>query len=373
MIPATPRHDVDALLRALEARHGLDLRGGLALRARIEHALASLPPGTPASPLDRAFLDRLAQLVRVGETRFFRDEAQLDAVARDVLAPSLLSGRCRVLSAGCSTGEEVYSLAMLCEGARGEGGGAWDVVGIDASAESLAIARTGRYPAPAVATIPAALRRFVREGADATVVDAAIRARCRFVEDDLLTAPLGGPFQAIFCRNVLIYLADDAALRVLDRLALALARDGVLVVARAEIPLARRAGLPVVSIGRPPLTVFGARGREVTPRPVIAAPRPPSPPPSRDDAAPPSRVRLVLDLAHEAALIGEGQALLARGAAIVELHVPLATASVSQLARPLQRLIAAAAALGARCIASDARSERLLTEAGVDLGAHACS
>jgi chemotaxis protein methyltransferase CheR len=367
MIPVPPRIDVDALVRALEARHGLDLRGGLALRARIEHALAELPAGTAVSPLDAAFVDRLAQLLRVGETRFFRDAAQLDAVTAAVIAPALAAGRCRVLSAGCSTGEEAFSLAMLCEQARGEGQGVWDVVGIDASRDSLAIARAGRYPSAAAAAIPSIARRFVREEGDTVVVDPELRARCHFVEADLLTAPLGGPFHVVLCRNVLIYLADDAALRVLDRLAGALAREGVLVVARAEIPLARRAGLPVVTIGRPSLTVFGARERATAAKKSAASIGHAPKIAPVEDAAPPSRVRIVVDRKHADALVVEGQALLARGAAIVELHVPRTTESIVAIARPLQRLIAAASALGARCVASDARSARLLAEAGVEL------
>lgn len=154
-------------------------------------------------------------------TRFYRDPAQLDALA---LA---LSGRARprVLSAGCSTGEEAYTLAMML--------GECEVVGVDLDANRIATARGAKYPG---AELPLRLRRYLRDG----VVDPNIVARCRFVTGDLVRTALFGPFDAVLCRNVIIYLAEDVALGLLERLAHALAPDGLLLVARAEILLARR-------------------------------------------------------------------------------------------------------------------------------------
>jgi chemotaxis protein methyltransferase CheR len=154
-------------------------------------------------------------------TRFYRDPPQLDALA------AALAGRAhpRVLSAGCSTGEEAYTVAMML--------GDCEVVGVDIDANNIAIARRATYPE---AELPPRLRRYLREG----VVDAAIVQRCRFRAADLLTTALFGPFDAVLCRNVIIYLAEHDALALLDRLARALAADGILLVARAEILLARR-------------------------------------------------------------------------------------------------------------------------------------
>lgn len=151
-------------------------------------------------------------------TRFYRDGAQLDALAA-ALTPR------RALSAGCSTGEEVYTLAMMfpsCE-----------VVGIDVDAANIETARRAHYPG---AELPPRLRRYFRDDA----VDATVTARCRFIHADLRKTPLYGPFDAILCRNVLIYFDEAEALELLARLARALAPEGLLLVARAELQLARR-------------------------------------------------------------------------------------------------------------------------------------
>ncbi len=154
-------------------------------------------------------------------TRFYRDAEQLEA-----LVPALSARpRVRALSAGCSTGEEVYTLAMMLP--------ASEVVGIDLDPANIATARAARYPG---AELPPRLKRYLT----GDVVDPAVAARCRFLHGDLRRTGLFGPFDAILCRNVVIYFDEAEALALLTRLAGALSRDGVLLVARAEIPLARR-------------------------------------------------------------------------------------------------------------------------------------
>lgn len=152
-------------------------------------------------------------------TRFYRDGPQLEALA------AALPARARILSAGCSTGEEVYTLAMLlprCE-----------VVGIDFDAANIETAKRGSYPG---AELPARLRRHLHND----VIEPSVAARCRFLHGDLLKTGLFGPFDAILCRNVVIYLDDGVALGLLDRLSRSLTPSGILLVARAEILLARR-------------------------------------------------------------------------------------------------------------------------------------
>ena len=154
-------------------------------------------------------------------TRFYRDPPQLEGLA------AALVGRVkpRILSAGCSTGEEVYTLAMML--------GDSDVVGIDMDARNIETARRASYPD---AELPPRLRRHLL----GSVVEKSVVARCRFIAGDLLRTGLFGPFDAVLCRNVIIYLDEVVALELLDRLGRALAPEGILLVARAEILLARR-------------------------------------------------------------------------------------------------------------------------------------
>jgi chemotaxis protein methyltransferase CheR len=154
-------------------------------------------------------------------TRFYRDAPQLEALAAAMPARA----KPRLLSAGCSTGEEVYTLAMMLPTS--------EVVGIDIDPNNIATARKGEYPG---AELPPRLKKYLNND----VIDPAVAARCRFQHADLLKTGLFGPFDAILCRNVIIYLAEDDALSLLDRLARALSPEGLLFVARAEIQLARK-------------------------------------------------------------------------------------------------------------------------------------
>jgi chemotaxis protein methyltransferase CheR len=164
-------------------------------------------------------LDRLIELLRVGETRFFRHRAQLEAVAERVL-PSL-HGKVSAWSAGCASGEEAWTLAMLlCER-----GGPFALWATDLSAAALARAKSGRYPATRVATeVPAALRAryFQRVGED-EVVDARLRRHVRFEAHNLAGATGGRAFELISCRNVLIYFDEARRAEAVARLVRALA------------------------------------------------------------------------------------------------------------------------------------------------------
>ena len=380
--------EIDAIAAALQARHGIDARGSLALRARLEQAVIELPaPASPRVPhRDEAFLDLVAQRLRVGETRFYRDPEQCDAIASSVVPSAMATGRCRVLSAGCSTGEEAYTMAMILAAADDGSGGsdAFDVTGIDVSAASIEVARRARYPREVAASLPSNLRRFVIERGDEVQVVPEVVARCQFVLGDLLSTTPSGPFHLILCRNVLIYLAEDAAARVLERLASSLTPGGVLVVARAEVQVARRAGLEPIAIGLPKIVAFTTRTLRAsltketltkeTPEAIGPAPSsrlsrvPPSSIPG-----PPSIVRLIIAPGDAPdAIVARGQALLARGAALIEIQLStlptdardprLATAVPA-----IRRFVAAARAVGARCIAGSDATARALASLGVAL------
>ncbi len=365
---APPRLDADALACALAASHGIDPRGSLTLTARFELALAEEPALAAGGPAELA---RLAQRLRVGETRFYRDPPQLEALFAWALPRAIAAGKLRVLSAGCATGEEAWTIAAILEEARQARPFTWELNGVDALPESVERARAGRYPAEAIARLPRKLRRhFELHGEEASASE-ALRAHCRFFAGDLLGAPLYGPFGLVVCRNVLIYLEEAAARRVIERLASQLTRDGVLVVARAEVPIVRRAGLSPRQLGGE-VVAFKRSGAPASTRPPPApraADRPPLPALELHDQGPPSRVRLDVDAANVEALVARGQQLLAAGAPMIEVRVSgrLPAAQLEMIAATLRRLVRAADALGARCVAADDATARTLAALGLPI------
>jgi chemotaxis protein methyltransferase CheR len=153
-------------------------------------------------------------------------------------------------SAGCATGEEAYTLAMMLRD-LGRCPGGDRILGTDVSARALEVARTGRYRAWSLRQLPAALRarHFDDEPGSVRVV-APARAPVRFAHHNLLgPPPHGAPFDLVVCRNVLLYFKAEAARSLLGRLHAALRPGGLLLVGPVEEPLA--AGLPFERIGEP--------------------------------------------------------------------------------------------------------------------------
>jgi chemotaxis protein methyltransferase CheR len=171
----------------------------------------------------RVELEEIIELLTTNETYFFREEYQLRAFSEEIL-PELLDRRraerrLRLWSAGCSTGEEAYSIAMLVrEEPRAAG---WDVeiFGNDISRRVLQVARRGIYSRSSFRRLePFYQRRYFQPVGDRFQVDAALRAMVSFGQLNLLDGEmlqLVGLVDAIFCRNVLIYFDKPARLKVL--------------------------------------------------------------------------------------------------------------------------------------------------------------
>lgn len=203
----------------------------------------------------------LVDLLTVKETRFFRQPAAMQAIALHV-RQWLQQGDGRdgycFWSAGCSAGQELYSIAMVVEEClqRHDPWIEWHGIGTDISFRAITEAQCGRYREAAVQRIPLQYRRaFTRaKGEDDYEIDAAIRARCHFFHSNLLhvnSAPFAD-FNAIFCQNVLIYFDDDAQHWIMDQLVDRLRVGGLLVLGAGEDvgwdnPRMQRANLPGVS------------------------------------------------------------------------------------------------------------------------------
>ena len=195
--------------------------------------------------------ERLISQLTNNESYFFRDTGQM-AVLRNHILPKLIEckknrQKLRLWSAGCSTGEEAYSLAMLVDellphSADGSNSG-WEIaiVGTDIDEEALKKARRGIYGAWSFRTTEPALRQryFHAKGNDYQISE-TIRRKVTFVKSNLVTEKLpdrsGGihDVDLILCRNVFIYFEHKAVNAVLSKFAQSLREGGYLMTGHAE-------------------------------------------------------------------------------------------------------------------------------------------
>jgi chemotaxis protein methyltransferase CheR len=176
------------------------------------------------------------------ETYFFRDRTPFDLLARHALSELAVKRaakkRLRIWSAGCSTGQEAYSLSMLFadEPQKWEG---WtiDILGTDVSSCVIDRARAGVYSQFEVQrglAITQTVRWFEESGNGWRIAD-ALRKNVRFQVHNLLEAPpQPGGFDIVLCRNVLLYLCSERKALAFDRLASAMAPDGYLMLGAGE-------------------------------------------------------------------------------------------------------------------------------------------
>jgi len=202
---------------------------------------------------DGTALDDLVDDLTVGETHFMRDPEQLDLVRRELL-PAL--DRCRgggaaprVWSAGCATGEEAYSLAILIE-EEGLGDGAV-VLGTDLSSAALEKARVASYSDWSMRGVSGQfLRDYFRHAGGRRILADRLRNMVRFERLNLVGPEdyaAAGAFgmDVILCRNVLIYFGRETAGRIAARLYDCLAEGGVLLTAGADLRLGEYAPFEV--------------------------------------------------------------------------------------------------------------------------------
>lgn len=196
--------------------------------------------------LGEADNEKLQQLVLEAmlnnESFFFRDTAMFAGLRSRALR--FLHDRrsttktLRLWSAGCSTGQEAYSLAMLIRDDHALWNG-WNVeiVGTDISHSVLDQARAGRYSQFEIQrglSVDHMLRYFRQDGQD-WVVDPEIQAMVHFKQDNLLRPRSDlGRFDVILCRNVLMYFAPETRHAAYSRISKALAPDGLLMLGAAE-------------------------------------------------------------------------------------------------------------------------------------------
>ncbi len=188
-------------------------------------------------------LQALALELTVPETYFFRHIDQIHAFA-EIALPEAQTARGAVrklnlLSAGCASGEEPYSLAMVVRERGADCGWSVDIRGFDLNPAMLAKAERGRYSLWALRETPASSqRRWFRGVGKVFELDEGIRAAVTFQEVNLAqeNAELWAParYDVIFCRNVMMYFTPDSAQALVARLTRSLAPGGHLFLGHAE-------------------------------------------------------------------------------------------------------------------------------------------
>lgn len=303
---------------------------------------------------DARLRDLVVHEILVGETYFFRDPLLWEGLEKEIMVDLLQrrssSRNLRVWSAGCSTGEEAYSLAMLLRSTLPRFDD-WTVhlLATDLSEHSLERGRMAQYGRRAVRELDRDRwgRWFETSGAMVRLVE-PIRRMVDFRRHNLshedFPGPLTNRMDLILCRNVLIYLERDLVYRVIARFAECLRPGGWLILAPTEVPLDPPPGLRLVQLKAGPLVLRhsspqaapspGAGSARTAParRPLLplpaAPPTPPAPAPAPAvrapvvPAAPPPAVVSAEELlaqARAAADRGDLVSALARATSCVEV------------------------------------------------------
>ena len=218
------------------------------LQRRIERrmAMAAIATGDMDRYLailrsDANELDQLAKDLLINVTSFFRDARVFDLLAQKIV-PELVRGHSsdnpiRVWIAGCSTGEETYSLAMLFLEAisAAERNVKLQVFASDVDPDAVATARDGCYPETIEADVsPARLARYFLKEEQGYRVAADLRAAVVFTVQDVLADPPFSRIDLVSCRNLLIYLRPEAQAKVISMFHFALREDGILLLGSSE-------------------------------------------------------------------------------------------------------------------------------------------
>lgn len=181
----------------------------------------------------------VAPAVVVGETFLFRD-AQLWQLVESTLFPSIkaLARPIWLWSAGCSTGEEAYTLALIGQRVFGKDG--FRVLGTDVNPKAVAAARIGAYGQWSLRGVSDELREALAvTGAQTVRVPEDVKSSVRFETQNLVDetsyAPGGlASFELVVCRNVLIYMTHSARAKIIERLAACVSPGGLLILGHGE-------------------------------------------------------------------------------------------------------------------------------------------
>jgi chemotaxis protein methyltransferase CheR len=199
-------------------------------------------------PERKAELAALPSLITNNETYFFREAHQfrlLTAAVLPEIAPRLKRRPLRVLSAGCSSGDEAYSIVIaLQEAGLGPSGHGWEVDACDLNPQRLRQAKEALYEPGSLRACDEVMRRAYFEATDGRFrLHQRYRSGTTFFERNLAAQDVrfpNAPYDVIFCRNVLIYFSDPAFDTLITRFHASLADHGYLFLGHAESLIGRR-------------------------------------------------------------------------------------------------------------------------------------
>jgi chemotaxis protein methyltransferase CheR len=188
-------------------------------------------------------LEELLEVFTVRKTSFFRNPATFEVLTREVLPPLLSRGKGApppsLWSAGCSTGEEPYSIAMAARLVAQSVSRPCYILATDIVEAALRRARRGVYAAEAAREIPERFRPFLEVGDGRVEIGEAVRAAIEFHTHNLVRdaypRPASGSWDVIFCRNVIIYFSPEVCRRVIERFWTVLAPGGALFLGHSEV------------------------------------------------------------------------------------------------------------------------------------------
>ena len=236
--------ELQALKQVVLERFGFDCRAykepclrrrlAVRMRARGLHDYASY---SKLIERDSTEGERLLDAITINVSKFFRNPEVWEALRAHVL-PRLFKrlSRVRIWSAGCASGEEPYTMAMLLLQYAEEHGlrtalRRFDIVGTDVDRNILEMAARAEYGAFAFSEIPAAAhRRFFQDGQ----LNAEVKSLVRFQELDLMAGPFPARQHLVLCRNVIIYFERAVQERLFHVFHNALDPDGLLVLGKVE-------------------------------------------------------------------------------------------------------------------------------------------
>ena len=245
--PQLSSRELDRIIKLVYERSGITLHAGKRelVIARLQKRLRALGHRTFGEYISYAESDptgeeivTLLDAIATNHTQFFREASHFDYIVEQIV-PALKPGSpLRLWSAPCSTGEEVYTMAMTLQMRASQQ--AYQILGSDISTKALAAAKAGVYKLAAVQSLPReVLRRFFEKGLGEQEglvrVQRDLRRHISFRHLNLLEIDdLGERFEVIFCRNVMIYFDRAVQQRVVSMLERHLVPGGHLFISHSE-------------------------------------------------------------------------------------------------------------------------------------------
>ncbi|WP_199549960.1 CheR family methyltransferase [Streptomyces sp. N35] len=243
--------EFEELLVFLRDARGFDFTGykRSTLGRRVKRRMADAKVATYADYRDlletnAGEFDTLFNTILINVTSVFRDPAAWTYVQSEVVPELLARGsgdsEIRVWSAGCSTGEEPYSLAIMFAEALGieETAQRVKIYGTDVDEEALRVARSGLYSAKSLEPLPPELRdKYFEEQGDRFAFRTDLRRRVIFGRHDITRDAPISRLDLLVCRNTLMYFNIETQRQIVDRFHFALAEGGFLFLGKAEMLL----------------------------------------------------------------------------------------------------------------------------------------